>query len=173
MPGADPRSREEVERFCAAALPEVYGYLLARTGDPALAEELTAESFMAVVRAFRRPDPPDLTMGWIIVVARRRLVDHWRSLERQRRRARLLDVDHDDASVAYWDEPPDKELALAALMGLAPHHRAVLTLRYLDGLAVGEVAAELGRGYHATEALLQRARRALRRAYEIEVRAHA
>ena len=45
-------------------------------------------------------------------------------------------------------------------------HRAVLTLRYLDGLSVGEVAGVLGRTLHATEALLVRARAAFRRTYE-------
>ena len=48
---------------------------------------------------------------------------------------------------------------------LAPHHQAVLTLRYLDDLSVPEVAALLGRTVHATEALLTRARRAFKRAY--------
>ena len=33
------------------ALPEVYGYLLARCGQRALAEDLTAETFLAAVRA--------------------------------------------------------------------------------------------------------------------------
>ena len=40
--------------------------------------------------------------------------------------------------------------------------RTVLTLRYLDGLPVAEVAQELGRSLHATETLLVRARAALR-----------
>ena len=48
------------------ALPHVYGYLLARCGDAGLAEDLTAESFLAAVQAVRKPggpdpsDPPDL-----------------------------------------------------------------------------------------------------------------
>jgi len=33
------------------ALPEVYGYLLARCGQRAVAEDLTAETFLAAVRA--------------------------------------------------------------------------------------------------------------------------
>ena len=49
---------------------------------------------------------------------------------------------------------------------LGAHHRAALTLRYLDGLPVAEVADHLGRTLHATEALLVRARLAFRRAYE-------
>jgi RNA polymerase sigma-70 factor (ECF subfamily) len=44
-------------------------------------------------------------------------------------------------------------------------HRAALTLRYLDGLPVPEVARALGRTVHATEALLVRARAAFRRSY--------
>jgi RNA polymerase sigma-70 factor (ECF subfamily) len=41
-----------------AALPQVYGYLLGRCGDVGLAEELTAESFLAAVHAVRKPGPP-------------------------------------------------------------------------------------------------------------------
>ena len=55
--------------------------------------------------------------------------------------------------------------ARATLDRLAPHHRAALTLRYLDDLPVPEVAALLDRTLHATEALLVRARAAFRRAY--------
>lgn len=33
------------------ALPQVYGYLLARCGDRALAEDLTSETFLAAVSA--------------------------------------------------------------------------------------------------------------------------
>ena len=54
------------------------------------------------------------------------------------------------------------------LAGLGAHHRAALTLRYLDDLPVAEVAAVLDRTVHATEALLVRARAAFRRAYEPE-----
>jgi RNA polymerase sigma-70 factor, ECF subfamily len=46
--------------------------------------------------------------------------------------------------------------------------RAALTLRYLDGLPVAEVAACLGRSVHATETLLVRARAALRQVYREE-----
>ena len=61
----------------------------------------------------------------------------------------------------------DLVLARTDVLGrLGAHHRAALTLRYLDGLPVAEVADHLGRTLHATEALLVRARRAFRSAYE-------
>lgn len=52
------------------------------------------------------------------------------------------------------------------LESLTVSHRAVLTLRYVDGLPVRDVAAHLGRTIHATEALLTRAKTAFRRSYQ-------
>jgi RNA polymerase sigma-70 factor, ECF subfamily len=65
-----------------------------------------------------------------------------------------------------WDARLDAVRARATLETIAPQHRAALTLRYLDDLPVPEVATELGRTVHATEALLVRARASFRRAYE-------
>jgi RNA polymerase sigma-70 factor (ECF subfamily) len=64
-----------------------------------------------------------------------------------------------------WDVRLDAVRARAVLNDLGAHHRAVLTLRYLDGLPVADVASYLGRSEHATEALLVRAKGAFRRAY--------
>jgi RNA polymerase sigma-70 factor, ECF subfamily len=147
------------------ALPEVYGYLLARCGQRALAEDLTAETFLAAVTAVKRHTVAHLTIAWLVGVARHKLVDHWR---RQGREERNLKLVHDKPTSEEdpWDERLDATRAHAVLDRLGPHHRAALTLRYLDGLSVPEVADLLGRGVHATEALLVRARIAFRRAYE-------
>lgn len=81
----------------------------------------------------------------------------------------MLDTTRADGDAAPavdpWNERIDAAVANAVLDGLASHHRAALTLRYLDGLSVHEVAEVLGRTVHATEALLVRARVAFRRAY--------
>jgi RNA polymerase sigma-70 factor, ECF subfamily len=67
-----------------------------------------------------------------------------------------------------WEERLDAQVAHAALARLAGPQRMALTLRYLDGLPVAEVAACLGRSVHATETLLVRARAALRHIYREE-----
>ena len=72
------------------ALPHVYGYLLARCGDTGLAEDLTAESFLAAVHAVRKPGAPDPSIPWLIGVARHKLADHWRRVEREQRGLRLI-----------------------------------------------------------------------------------
>jgi RNA polymerase sigma-70 factor (ECF subfamily) len=146
------------------ALPHVYGYLLARCGGRVLAEDLTAETFLAAVDAARRADAPQVTTAWLIGVARHKLVDHWRRVAREERGLRA--VGEPPAAEDPWDERLDALRARSTLERLAPHHRAALTLRYLDDLPVPQVAALLGRTLHATEALLVRARAAFRRAYD-------
>jgi RNA polymerase sigma-70 factor (ECF subfamily) len=149
------------------ALPQVYGYLLSRCGRPALAEDLTAETFLAAVDAVRRVDAPALSTAWVVGVARHKLVDHWRRQAREDRRMRAL-VDEAPPPADPWDVSLDAAQARQTLDRLGPHHRVALTLRYLDDLPVAEVATLLERTIHATEALLVRARTAFRRAYEEE-----
>ena len=145
------------------ALPQVYGYLLSRCGQKALAEDLTAETFLAAVDTVRRDQP--IGVGWLIGVARHKLVDHWRRLAREERSLALVPPEPEPP---WEDGVLDAVTARAVLERLGPHHRMALTLRYLDGLPVPEVARLLDRTLHATEALLVRARAAFRRAYDIQ-----
>ena len=148
------------------AVGDVYGYLITRCGQRAVAEDLTAETFLAAVDAVRRDRPASLTTPWLIGVARHKLVDHWRRQSREERNLRAVSDEFppDDP----WDTHLDAVRAHQTLDGLAPQHRAALTLRYLDDLSVPDVAAHLQRTVHATEALLVRARAAFRRAYTRE-----
>ena len=148
------------------ALPQVYGYLRARTASTAVAEDLTSETFLAAVDALRRDAVPDLTVAWLITVARNKLVDQWRREAREEhKRFQLLHAPDDDDGDDELDERFERARVHAVLAGLGAHHRAALTLRYLDGLSVPAVADHLDRTVHATEALLVRARRAFRARY--------
>jgi RNA polymerase sigma-70 factor (ECF subfamily) len=143
------------------ALPQVYGYLLSRCGQRALAEDLAAETFLAAVDTVRKDQP--VSTAWLVGVARHKLVDHWR---RQGREERSLALVPPDPEPPWEDGVLDAVTAREVLDRLGPHHRLALTLRYLDGLPVPEVARLLDRTLHATEALLVRARAAFRRAYD-------
>ncbi|MBO0840298.1 MAG: sigma-70 family RNA polymerase sigma factor [Sciscionella sp.] len=148
-----------------SALPQVYGYLLARCGNRAVAEDLTAETFLAAVDSARASGAPKPSVRWLIGVARHKLVDHWRRAQSEAAKVETLaaqPIAHDDP----WERRLDVLRAREVLAGLAAHHRAVLTLRYLDGLPVSEVAEVLDRSVHAVEALLTRAKAAFRKAYD-------
>ena len=150
------------------ALPQVYGYVVGRCRDRATAEDLTAEVFMAAVSSIHRGQVGTVTIAWLIGIARHKVVDHWRRLERDQRRLEAVasEATIDDDRADPWDRQLDSIVAQGVLDGLAVHHRIALTLRYVDGLPVAEVAALIDRTVHATEALLVRARLAFRRAYE-------
>jgi len=146
------------------ALPVVYGYLVDRCGDRSTAEDLTSETFLAALGALRRPDPPGVNVPWLVGVARHKLVDHWRRRNRQEALAEAVGSEAAEAEDP-WEGHNDRLRAAETLALLGGHHRAALTLRYVDGLPVAEVAEALDRSLHATEALLVRARGAFRIAY--------
>ena len=169
IPHTSPLSTDALEERCRGWYrdhgPAVYGYFRFHVPSIDVAEDLTAETFLAAVSAVQKGTVADLTVAWLVGVARHKLVDHWRRQGRDERRLRAL-----EGGVTAWEDPWDTELeatrARDVLSTLRPHHRAALTLRYLDGLPVPEVAEQLDRTVHATEALLVRARVAFRRAYE-------
>ena len=168
MSGQPSPTSEVAERFLGlydSALPYVYGYLLARCGRAVLAEELTADTMLAAVDAVGRQPPDRLSTAWLLGIARHKLIDYWRRLGREERSLRSIAAQTQDEAEDPWDVHLDGLRARETLELLAPHHRAVLTLRYLDDLPVADVADILDRTVHATEALLVRARTAFRRAY--------
>jgi RNA polymerase sigma-70 factor (ECF subfamily) len=160
------------------AVGEVFRYLHARCRDRTVAEDLTADTFLAAVGQVQRDAVDEVTVAWLIGIARHKLVDHWR---RTARRPRTTELDEDaiagTAAPApagrggfngdeVWDAVLDRQRVGAVMAELGPHHRSALVLRYYDGLPVPEVAHQLGRTVEATETLLVRARRRFRSIYE-------
>ena len=147
-----------------AELGNVFGFILRRCGDRALAEDLTADVMVRAVRETRRTSTV-VTPAWLTTVARNRLVDHWRAAAREERRLRLAWSDRERDDWADDGTPLEAEAVNEVMRTLRADHQAVLSLRYLDELSVPEVARALGRSVHATESLLVRARQAFRTSY--------
>ena len=122
-------------------------------------------AFLAAVRNLEGGRPAPLDVPWVIGVARHKLADHWRRRAREERLRDALEQDPAPENEDPWDVRLDQLHANEVLAALGPHHRLALTLRYVDGLPVAEVAELLGRTPNATEALLVRARTAYRRVY--------
>lgn len=148
--------------FYDHAAREVYRYLArALLGDRAAAEDLTQETFAAVVVAARMGRPEALTMPWVMGVARHKLVDHYRRRARDERRLALAWAQSSDSVELELLDGSDPARVLEMMRTLSPEHRLVLILKYVDELAVKEIATTLNRSLHATNSLLSRARRAL------------
>jgi len=169
--GDRPRTLEALVRDPAVfrdwydrTLPRVYRYLLSRTGDVSLAEELTQQAFVEAVRHPRRFDGRSDVVTWLCAIGRNKMIDHYRRSGREtdrHERLTLVQQRHSDATAAL-DERDAIHRALAQL----PHdQRLALIFRYLDQMSVREVASQLSRSEKATESLLSRGREAFRIAY--------
>jgi RNA polymerase sigma-70 factor (ECF subfamily) len=149
-------------------LPRVYSYLLSRCGgDPTLAEELTQETFIAAIDRQSRFDGRSDAVTWLCAIARHKLADHFRLVERDERRRMRMEVREvrlaDGAIHAHdLDHRPAIEEAIHSLPAA---QRAVLVFVVLDDLPVAEAARLMGKSAAAVQSLLHRARANFRRAY--------
>jgi len=134
------------------ALPQVFGYLRPRVGSETTAEDLTAETFLAAVQAIERRAVPDLTVAWLIGVARHKLVDHWRRQERERR---ALSVVADDPSATAGGTVPvgtefDVRMQTSLNSGTAKieeRFEATTVLDYASGRTIIVPAGSTVRGF--------------------------
>jgi len=150
--------------FAAVAeseLDAVHRYLLFLTGNRAVAEDLTGETFEKAFRSWRRFDPRRGTpRAWLCRIARSAALDHFRSEERRRRREERYAQDQADS-----EEPALGPGALeAALARLSPAEREVVALRVLLELDGPMTARVLG---ISTTACSTRLSRALKRLEEM------
>ena len=146
--------------------PAVYNYFRFHVPDPDVAEDLTAETFLHVVRAVGRFDADKGSpKTWILTVARNVLLD-WR------RRARLrqyvpIGTLHD---LVFEAPSPEERLLreeevgrlMDGIAALSTADRELIGLRYGSELDTAEIAAVLGVGEGAVRSRLWRAMSRLR-----------
>jgi RNA polymerase sigma-70 factor (ECF subfamily) len=149
-------------------LPRIYAFIASRCGGPGpLAEELTQLTFVEATRRRATFDGRSEVATWLCAIARHKLADHYRRLEREeRRRLRLVvrevsPTGSPDALLAT----DERDAIERALRTLPAAQRAALVFRHLDGLSVKEIASLLHRSDTAVESLLARAREGFRAAY--------
>ena len=148
------------------AVVDLYAYFHRRCRNRATAEDLTTETLLAAVESIDRGIVETVSVPWLVGIARHKLVDHWRRVEREQRRLAAVEAEPQPPTETNWEVRLDALAAHDVLDDLGEHHRSVLTLRYVDDLPVADVARLIDRTLHATEALLVRARRAFRTRYE-------
>jgi RNA polymerase sigma-70 factor (ECF subfamily) len=154
------------EAWYRRTVPRVFSYLLSRSGDAGLAEELCQETYLAAIAQRARYDGRSDTVVWLCGIARHKLADHFRRLERGDRRQFRLEVREIAlASSPSSDVMTDRVAIADALRSLPPLQRAMLTFVTLDGLSVAEAGRLIGKSHAAAQSILFRAREAFRHAY--------
>lgn len=159
----------------------VYSFVLFRVRDDELAEDLTQDVFIQVLRALEGYDWRGTLAPWVLRIARNTVIDHWRRAARRPERAMSTvetdgDGDDEDGRIGRLaDEEGEMAIVQAeAMLDRAAFQRAsaqltdlqreVLALRFASGLSIRETADAMDKSEGAIKNLQHHAVRALRRA---------
>jgi RNA polymerase sigma factor (sigma-70 family) len=133
------------------------GALTRMTSDLGLAEDLAQDALVAALEQWPAEGVPRNPGAWLMAVAKRRAVDHFRRAEALRRRT--AEMGHDleethipdlEAAVDFIEDDVLRLIFITCHPAIPPESRAALTLRLVGGLTTPEIA----RAFMAKEATI-------------------
>lgn len=135
---------ESFEALYRRTFPRVYAYVASLLRDRSAAEDVTAQAYE---RAYRKQGGFNARRGtreaWLFGIARNAALDELR----KRGRRATLEADPVDAVTPGPDEQAERSLQLGeirrALAELEPRERDLVLLKFVGGLANGEIARVL------------------------------
>jgi RNA polymerase sigma-70 factor, ECF subfamily len=150
---------------------EIFAYVQSKVGHPAMADDLTQETFVKVSRALAKGTMPEHFRGWLYQIARNTTIDF---LKESRRFVPLEDsIINREAGKSESSDSGDTEFrkqlfsyTLKVIETMPAEEREALTLTELDGLSREELAGELGISLTAAKSRVHRARAKLRKTVE-------
>jgi RNA polymerase sigma-70 factor (ECF subfamily) len=151
-------SRQALERLVSRWQKRLWRYALRLTGSPEAAWDVTQESWLAIVRGISRLHDPARFASWAYRIVTNKAND-WIG---RNARARRLPRDFDEAG-----QPPQQAAVEAAdlqsvLPRLSDPSRTVLTLHYLEGFGLADIAGILHVPLGTVKSRLHAARNELR-----------
>jgi RNA polymerase sigma-70 factor, ECF subfamily len=138
----------------------IYRYCYRRTRHQADAEDLTEQVFLKMVDSIERYRPRGLAFSsWLYRIAHNLLVDRYR---RSGRDAMALSDELPDRGphadpAALLQHSEDRRRLLHAIQRLTPEQQQVITMRFIDGLEIEEIARLTGRRSGAIHSMQHRA----------------
>ena len=152
---------DQFERLYAEHAEALLGFLVYRTGDRALAEDIVADTFERALRARRRFDRRRAKeKTWLYTIALNILRDHARRTKVQ---ARALErAGGPEAPAPELEAVEARDAVTRALAVLADEEREAIALRFGAELTVPEIADLLGQKLTTVEGRVYRALRKLR-----------
>lgn len=147
----------DFESLYAQHSPDVFRFALSLSGNWAMAEDITSETFVRVWSARDRVDLATV-IGYLITIARHLYLEQVRG----NRRGQAIEGDHEDAKpgpYALAEGRAELQAVLADLQTLAEPDRAALLMRAQDQMSYEEIAAALTISAGAAKVKVHRARR--------------
>lgn len=134
------------ERLYADHANALLGFLVYRTGDRVLAEDVLADTFERVLRTRRPFDPRrGSEKTWLYTIAMNVLRDQLRRTSAGRRAvAQVSTAGPGDQGMAQLEAVEEREMLERGLARLSPEEREAVALRYGADLTVDEIAKLTG-----------------------------
>lgn len=159
--------RADFERLWEEHSQRLFGFLVYRTGDRALAEDLLADTFEAVFRARRRFDPRrGSETRWLYTIALNRLRDAQRRQGAEARALERVGGGQEEATDAAIDRLGTRDALRRALATLSEEEREAVALRFGADLPLKEIARATGVSMTTAEGRVYRGLRKLREELE-------
>jgi RNA polymerase sigma factor (sigma-70 family) len=146
---------------------KLVAFLAARTRDVAAAEDALAEAFASALADWPRTGTPDNPEGWLITVARRKLIDASRREKTSTSSEPQLQLIAEELGASEAMDIPDQRLALmfaCAHPAIEESLRAPLILQVVLGLSAETIASSFLTSPSAMSKRLVRAKDKIRRA---------
>lgn len=146
--------------------PRIRSLMLAATRDPEVAEDVTQEAFLRLLREAREGRMPDNPGGWLYRAASNLAISRARRAAVARRFAPALPAPAADPQPeAIALEGERARVVRMALTDLSDVERTAVVLA-AEGLSGEEIADRLGKSHAAVRSLIYRARTRLRRSFQ-------
>ncbi len=143
----------------------VFRFVLFRTGDRTLAEDITQETFVRALRRISSVSYQGRDIGaWFVTIARNLIFDHVKSSRYRLEQTTGEMVDHSPTTSGPEQQVLDgatHEELLRCVHKLNADQQECIQLRFLQGLSVAETARIMDRNEGAVKALQHRAVRRL------------
>jgi len=154
-------------RFVSERAPALHRYAYVLTGNSADADDLIQEALVRLRGAWHRVDRQSDPEGYVRTTMARLHISIWRKRRRERLTANVPEHGRSDPSI----ERIDADSGLWTLVRtLPPRQRAVLVLRYHDGLSDAQIAEALGISRGTVRSQAARALERLRHQWQPTVR---
>ena len=154
----------DFERLYAEHAQRLFAFLVYRTGDRVLAEDVMADTFEAAYRARARFDRRRASeRTWLYTIALNRLRDHGRRAAAENRALERVAGDASSPGTdAAMEAMETRDRVLRSLGVLSDEEREAVALRFGADLTLKEIAAALDEPMTTVEGRVYRALRKLR-----------
>lgn len=163
LAGTSPAAAMDNEQFAAfyaRSARSLWAYLARVSRDPALADDLTQESYVRFLCASLPEDGEVAARRYLFKIATNLLRDHWR-----RPQSSSIDEMPEELFTAKCGEAQSDSIAMLgpAMAQMRPRDRQLLWLAYAEGYSHHEIAEVTGLASASIRLLLFRARRKMAR----------